>query len=78
LTVATLPDLREDLEVTLSESYTPFSQIGPLATSVLAPHLLPGLLIGLGRIRVFCAESVEAALAVAGIIQQVKVVVEKV
>lgn len=78
LTVTTLSDLREDLEVTLSESHTSFSQISPLATGVLAPHLLPGLLIGLGRIRVFRAEGVEATLAIAGIVQQIKVVVKKV
>lgn len=78
LTVTTLPDLCQDLEVALSESHTPLAQVCPLATGVLAPHLLIGLLIGLGRFRVFGAEGVEAALAVASIAQEIKVVVEEV
>lgn len=78
LTVATLADLRQDLEVTLSESHSPLAEIRPLPTSVLVPHLFIGLFIGIRRSGVFGLEGIETALSVADVSQKVEVVVEEI
>lgn len=78
LTVATLTDLCEDLEVTLAKSHPSLSEISSFPTGILVPHLVVGVIIGRGRRGEFLFEGIEAILAITSVGEEVKVVVEKV
>lgn len=78
LTIATLSDLCEDLKVALSESYPPLAEIGSFSTGILVPHVSVGIVVGVGRGRVFGLEGIEPGLAVANICEEVKIIVEEV
>lgn len=78
LTVASLPDLGKDLEVALAKTCPPLAEIGSLSASVFVPHLLVRLIWSLGRVGEFVLESIEAALTIANICEEIKVVVKEV
>lgn len=78
LAIATLTDLCEDLEVALSKSHTSLAEISPFPTGILVPHLIVGIIVGLGWRRELLFEGIKAALAIAGIGEKIKIVVEEV
>lgn len=78
LAIATLSNLCEDLEVTLSESHPSLAEIGSLSAGILVPHMGKGFLIGVRRERVLGRESVESVLAIANVGEEVEVVVQEV
>src|SRR4051812_6967280 len=77
LAVATLANLGQDLEVSLSQSDSPLAQIGAFPTCVFGPHLVICLLVRL-FFGVLGLESSEAVLSRAYVGKKVKVVVEEV
>lgn len=78
LAITALTDLCEDLEVTLSKSDPSLAEISSFPTGVLVPHLVVGVVVGLGRGRKLLLEGIQATLSIASVGEEVKIVVEEV
>lgn len=78
LAVTSLADLRQDLEVTMSETNSSLSKVCALSTSVLGPHLSMGLLVGIGRRGELVLEGIQSVLSRADIGEEVEVVVQEI
>ena len=78
LTVATLSDLCQDLEVTMSKADASLSEVSTLTTRIFLPQIIVSLFIGLGRRRNFGFERIKSSLTATNISQEVEVVVQEV
>lgn len=78
LTITTLTDLCEDLEIALAKTYTALAKVGTLSTSILLPDGLVGFFGSSRWLRELGLEVVESSLPLADISQKVKVVVQKI
>src|SRR5689334_11647906 len=67
LAVATLANLSQDLEISVSKANSPLTEIGSLSTRILLPHLIISRCICLWGFRVFGLECIEAVLACANV-----------
>jgi hypothetical protein len=56
LTITTLTNLGQDLEVAMPKSYSTLAKVGALSSGVFSPHLIVRLLIGLWGWRIFILE----------------------
>lgn len=73
-----MSNLREDLEVTLSEAHPSLAEVSAFSTGVLAPLLVVCLLIGFGRGGELVLEGIETGLSISNVGKKIKVVVEEV
>lgn len=78
LTIATLSDLCENLEVSLAKTNTTLSQVCTLSSSIFMPKRIVGLCWSNRRSRIFCLEMAETILTGTDICQEIEVVVEEV
>jgi len=78
LTITTLSDLCENLEVSLAKTNTTLSQVRTLSPSVFVPKRIISLCWRNRRSRIFCLEMAETILTSTNVCQEIKVVVEKI
>ena len=78
LTVATLSDLCEDLEITLAEADSSLSKIGTLSSSILLPNRVVGFFGCLWGSRKLGLKMGKSVLSRANVCEKVVVVIEEV
>lgn len=78
LSITTLADLGQDLEVTVSQTSSTFAQVGPFSTEVFAEGTVILLLGSLWRSREGGLESSLSRLTVVNIREEIEVIVEEV
>jgi len=78
LSITTLPNLCEDLEITLTQADSTLSKVGTLASSIFLPQGVVCFFGRGGRSRVFGLEMIESILTSTDVGQQIEVVVQEI
>jgi hypothetical protein len=78
LTISALPDLGQDLEVTLPKPNATLSEVGTFPSSIFLPHRVVDFCRRIRRRRILIMEETESIMSRANIGQKVEIIVQEV